>query len=475
MLRLSVCAVVAGILLASLSASAVGQQYGSLGLIDRMLLEASQEQQPAPIISAGSALAYEPVPEAIPLMHVGSSAIAEDGLYGHASGAPESVPSMLRLASHEEPTPAIPADSGIAPQEPLPTPVDVGSPEYSQEPVPAGQAEAMQSEAMQSGVIMEGDSCHLWTDLSGVCCNCCDCGLYGGLEGTFLFPIGEPVRTVKMTNLKTGKVEEGFADPGLGAGLRAWGGIQRCGCGFRVQYWHLGANYIHPNPVVPKKVPAFDEAYYLQADTLDIELTRAFCCGHWRIDTSFGGRYARLQRNATVVGYGTAGGVDLYGLAMGAHELEGSGFTFSIGTRTPLHFCCGLNFYFTYRGSVIWADAATSVLTEANAISADPVGAANSRDGAFVCTDNDERLYISELQLGLQYERCIPCCGAVFFVRGGMEYQHWNTGDLAATSSSYAFLQGGPPNVGGRVDAAADAHQGTLDLIGFVLGAGITY
>jgi hypothetical protein len=275
--------------------------------------------------------------------------------------------------------------------------------------------------------------------------------------------------------LKTGETHEGCVEPGLGAGIRAWAGIDRCGCGFRVQYWHFGAHYIHPHPVVPDKSPAFDEAYYLDANTFDVELTRGFCCGGWKIDASLGGRYVNLKRNATVVGYGTAGGVDLYGLAMGAHELEGSGFTFSIGTRAPIHFLSGLYFYSTYRGSLIWADASTAVLTEANAVSYDPAGSANSRDRAFACTDNDERLFISEFQLGLQYEYCLPCCPAKIFLRGGMEYQHWETGDLAATSGSYAFLQGGPPQIGGRVDAAAEAHQGTLDLIGFVLGAGVTY
>jgi hypothetical protein len=341
--------------------------------------------------------------------------------------------------------------------------------------MPEEEAAAVEAPENVGESVVYDDGSYLWTDLGGVCGTWACCGLYGGLEGTFLAPVGEPNQTVVLTDLKKGRMFDGSTAPGLGAGVRTWVGLNHCGYGFRVGYWYMGNHHICPHPVVPDKAPAFDEAYYLDVSVLDIELTQQICCGHLKIDSSLGGRYARLERNSTVVGYGTAGGVDMLGLAMGAHEMEGSGFTFSIGARAPLHFLCGLNLYCRYRGSLLWADTSASVLTQAQVVSAKPQGFANSLDRAYACSDDDERLYISELQAGVQYERCIPCCPAKLFVRAGMEYQHWDTGNLVAESASFAFLQGFPPLVGGRVDAAASANDGKLDMIGFVLAAGVTY
>ena len=320
----------------------------------------------------------------------------------------------------------------------------------------------------------------LWTDVWGVCQSCCDAGLVLGVEGMFLAPFGEPVQRVTLTDLTTEQVLSGNAHPSFGAGVRTWLGLQRGGWGFRVQYSHFGNEEIDPHPNVPVNAePTFLETYYLRAYSVDIELTQGLCFGEWRIDSSFGGRFAKLERNGTVVGYGTLGnGVNLYGLAMGANEIEGPGFTFSLGGRRPLHGCwlpCGWSLFWQYRGSLLWADSTASVLTEANAITKDPVGAANSRDKAFASKEHSEDVYISEIQLGIQYERCLPCCPGVFFFRAGLEYQHWVTGDVVAQSNSFAFLQGGPSEFGGRVDAFSYAHDGDLDLIGFMLGTGLTY
>ena len=123
---------------------------------------------------------------------------------------------------------------------------------------------------------------------------------------------------------------------------------------------------------------------------------------------------------------------------------------------------------------VVISEAGT--LTEANAVITSPVvGAANSRDIALACDDGSDEVCISEFQVGLQYERCLACVAANLFCRVALEYQYWDTGDLYATSSSYAFLQGGYPEFAGRVDASADAHDGDLDLIGLALRVGLDY
>jgi hypothetical protein len=84
-------------------------------------------------------------------------------------------------------------------------------------------------------------------------------------------------------------------------------------------------------------------------------------------------------------------------------------------------------------------------------------------------------VFISEIQLGVQYERCLRCFPTKLFFRAALEFQHWTTGDTSAWSDSFAFLHDGPDEFGGRVDASADAHDGDLDLLGFAIAFGLTY
>jgi hypothetical protein len=227
----------------------------------------------------------------------------------------------------------------------------------------------------------------------------------------------------------------------------------------------------------------------LAASTLDIELIQRFPCLTWKIDTSFGARWARLEREGTVVGFGDVGnGVSLTGLATGSNLIEGMGFTASIGSNVPLisHPCgcvgecqcppCHWFWFWNFRGSVLWSDGKAFALTEATAVTKNAAaGFATSRDSAFVGEDLSQTVSIAGLQLGVEYQRCLTCLPATCFIRGGFEYQHWDTGDMLAQSDSFALLVGGDPQFGGGVDARARAHDGNLDLLGFFVGAGLTY
>jgi hypothetical protein len=338
-------------------------------------------------------------------------------------------------------------------------------------------------------IVIENGWGDVWGSVAGDWC--CSGWIVGGVEGTFLVPLDEPYQFVRLTNLTNDESFAGTADAGLGAGVRTWLGLERDGTGIRARYWVFGNDRTNNDPVTPVPYnPAFHESYSLRATTFDLEVTHEFCFCDAVLDTSFGARYARLDRNILVSGFGTVGDVDLYGLAVGANEVEGTGFTASIGGRRPLGCaacctnacppcgvdpCCppsGWHFYWNFRGSVLWADSATSALTEANAVTKPPIGAAsaNSRDAAYADLEHKENVFIADAQLGLEYQWALCCVPGVLAWKMGVEFQHWDTGDLLARSSSFAFLQGDPPPFGGQVEAGADGHDGDLDMIGFVLG-----
>ncbi len=169
-------------------------------------------------------------------------------------------------------------------------------------------------------------------------------------------------------------------------------------------------------------------------------------------------------------------GMDVLGLAIGANEIEGTGFTASIGGRKPIFNGCGWSFFWNFRGSFLWSDTSAFALTEADALAtpAIGIGSAHSRDLA-AATERHANVFIAEVLAGIEYERCLQCYPATVFFRAAFEFQHWETGDPRAQSNSFAFLQGAPPAFGGRADAFSVAHDGNLDLIGFRIGCGFRY
>ncbi len=315
-------------------------------------------------------------------------------------------------------------------------------------------------------------------DVWGCCCCCCEAGVYAGAEATFLWLLDEPTQKVVLQDLVTNQFTVCESDPGLGSGFRTWAGLHCCGWGFRATWWHFDGDNAETEPSVPVKVPTSVSAFDMDLDVVDVELTQKMCLRCWRIYSSFGGRYASLQRTSTVAGFGTVGnGVDLAGIALGTHEVEGSGFTFSVGGARPVGCCCGWNVFWNFRGSLLWADTTAYALTDANAVTIQGIGqaSAHSRDEAFAGSDKEE-IFIAEVQAGLLYEHCLCCLPACVFFRAAVEYQYWNTGDLTAQTGSFAFLQGGPnPPFGGRVDATANAHDGDLNLLGVSVAAGLCY
>lgn len=305
--------------------------------------------------------------------------------------------------------------------------------------------------------------------------------VFGG-ELLLLHPFNEPTQRVYLTDLLTDQTFVGATDPGSDLGIRLWLGMEYGWLGYRVRYTHFGNSEINADPYVPTLVAdanthAFHSTYLLDADVVDFEMTQRFCWHNHLLQGSFGGRYARLQRNSTVLGYGELGEVELSGVATGASELEGAGITFGLNGNSPTGWHGCWSWFWGLRGSVIWADQSAYARTHASAVVNPPTGAgsADSVDQAFALTDNPDSVFIGEAQLGLQYDKPLCCCAGDFFFRIALEYQHWNTGDLIAGSDSFAGLTDGPVNFGGLVESSAFAHDGDLDVLGITIGAGLTY
>lgn len=343
--------------------------------------------------------------------------------------------------------------------------------------------------------MVDGGGCRLaplWQNMHGFACMCCTSGLEAGVEFTMLAPVCENFPEVTFTNLVSGQSWETEGASGLGTGVRTWLGFQNPnGVGARVTYWTLGSMVNCPDPIVPTPLkPVMEDNYYLNAQTLDVELLTNFCfCGS-ELEIGLGACYAAMRRNTTALGYGEVGDLSamttLYGLAAAADEIEGMGVTASIGGRVPVwqKICdpcnpcpqatCGI--FWNARGSVLWADTSAFVRTEAHAYTKSLGAPASSfsRDTAFACSESDA-IGIFGMQIGVDYERCLACVPAKFFARTALESQYWGAGTVSATSESYAYLKGAPPLFGGRADAAATAQAGDLGLLGVSVGLGLTY
>lgn len=405
-------------------------------------------------------------------------------------------PESVRLAQASAPTPPQASPPG-APGESVPaTPKPAAAAANNTD-----QAGGPHSRAKQN---VHAIMSHAW----GLTTSVISSGVYVGGELTFLSPLREPEQTVRLTDLITKNGSGQSSDSALGVGFRSWIGMTSQGRGVRATVWTFADDDVQLSPQVPMLgEPTFSSLYSLEAQTVDLEITQQFpFCGR-QLDTSFGARYAHMVGQSNTVGYGDVGnGVSLYGMAMAADELEGAGFTASIGGRWDFCDCCGPSCqscstdaagsaqasqescstvpgwlmgwgaFWNVRGSAIWADSTVSVLTDANAaVKGTAAATAYTRNEAYACDDRGGILGIGEVQVGVEYRRCLACVPALFFFRTGLEYQRWNIGDLSGTSSSNAYLMGGTPIFGGRVDAVAQADNGYRDLFGISLATGLTF
>jgi hypothetical protein len=311
-----------------------------------------------------------------------------------------------------------------------------------------------------------------------VCAEPCDFGLQlvAGAEATFLWP--QLSRTFLETGFANGlgtvdiinDTALGSADGSLLIGPRITLGVQGDCWGLVGRYWNsatFGNGFV---PAIPDAAQSgvilFDT---FRAYTLDLEVQRRFCWRNWDSFAFFGVRYASVDNDRNLWIQNTFGPDVVEASAFAAQQFNGTGLTFGIFGLRPL-FCDGgaLKAYFTNRYSVLWGNGVALVQTHAAAQNATTSLAGQSTDGALAIGDGG--LFIMELGFGLQWESCLKCLPGRAFLRTGLEWQYWDANaGVYAGSLSFADV----------ITASSGAFTETgdllFDMVGFTLGAGITY
>lgn len=314
------------------------------------------------------------------------------------------------------------------------------------------------------------------------CCDpCCDPPLFpfvGGAEATFFGITGLDGSNVStsITDLTTATTRSfggDLADVGndFTFAPRVWLGVQGLRWGLIGRFWYLSESSDAFQPWGLGLANAgIDANSQIEAYTADMEVRRLFLFDQSSFWASFGARYASLGQSARVTSTALLpfGGATLArATASTTRQFDGTGITFGGGGRHALWYNSPFHFIWGGRGSVVWGDgfAGADTATAIAAPAALQVGAGTAG------IDGSGDLWIWEALLGIQWQRALRAVPANAFCRFAVEYQHWETNDnIGAAAFSISN-----PGVGARASAFATSTETDLDLLGFTLGAGLTY
>ncbi len=327
-------------------------------------------------------------------------------------------------------------------------------------------------------------------DVCGACRGCggCSCGnnrLYLGVEAVFLAPIYNAnasqftlVDVVGNTGLlldsTLGTVNQLNGSPRLTLGF---GGID--GFGIQGRYWDYNGTPVSQGLFIPAVPPATNFGEFLggtdtfDAYTVDLEGTKQLSCGLWNLFGTLGVRYAELEHARSESAFGFVNGSTFALAAQQGESFHGTGVTSSLSALRSLKCNPCLAWYGGVRSSALCGRAEARAITSATFNGSTASG--NSVNGAIDFDDN-ETMFITELQAGLQFSRYIRSFNGRSFARAGFEYQFWNTLDdqFAAAGS---FVERIDPINGPISQGLVETTSGPLDfdLIGFSIMTGFVW
>ncbi|REK19283.1 MAG: hypothetical protein DWQ37_01440 [Planctomycetota bacterium] len=318
------------------------------------------------------------------------------------------------------------------------------------------------------------------TDMGTACdAGCVSCEYPGlqwvvGIEQTFLWP------QLSRTFLETGFTNslgsiDYINDSALGSVDGAYLTAPRFTLGVRGECWGLVGRYWDASAWANTFIPAIPDSTQsgtilfdtFRAYTIDLEVQRRFCWRNWNMLGYLGVRHASASNDRNMWFQNTFGSDFLENQAFAGQQYNGTGLTFGVFGMRPL-FCDdgALKVYFRNRYSVVWGNGQAVAQTEATAQNA--VAFATSTDGALAIGDGG--MFIAEVGWGLQWDTCLRCFPARAFFRTGMEWQYWDANaGVAVGSTSAADV------VTASSYATTSAADLMFDMVGFTIGAGITY
>ncbi len=323
----------------------------------------------------------------------------------------------------------------------------------------------------------ESCGCQSNCNIANDCCAPCKshCGHWiAGAEAVFLSPDYDNAGSVAfIADFTFAGIVNVFDAAGsevddLTGAPRVWLGYQGEQNGFQIRYFRLQDSESLGTPFSAVNFVGFEAENDLELQTFDLEFTRLFCHNGNEGQFTFGGRYARLDTLTGITATSAVGTEFMSGSAFTGFQFDGVGLTSSLNGKRQIG-CRGLNFFYSGRVSFLWDDEATaSVSTQA--FQAGAVNTAFRADQGIASSDTD--LFIGEIQVGLQYDYALKCVPANAFIRGAFEYQYWDTtGAGSLLTVSRAELVG----VESATAIAVSGGDAILDLVGFSIGAGITW
>ncbi|HEX5472250.1 MAG TPA: hypothetical protein VFW73_10200 [Lacipirellulaceae bacterium] len=331
------------------------------------------------------------------------------------------------------------------------------------------------SPSMNTGVLPEGWARCLFGSRCGY-------HLYAGTEFTFLNVHTQTGgrTTVSFTDTTAPGVSsvsftENNGVDDWGYAPRVWLGAQLTDVwGVRGRYWRLSDNDLHSPEITPGTTPTgtnfatFETTDRMEAFTADVEAVRSMEWRGWKADAFVGGRHAEFSTDSNNLAFGvfTTGNFINLTLQNGC-EFDGSGVTYGGELRHRLG-NSHLYAFGSVRGSALDGHSDSFARADgavASSPSAPLVGAATVRRN-----DAEARLYIFEVQGGLEFEWALEEIPANFFFRTAYEYQRWDIDGLPTGGAGFGGTIGEI-----TTNSFSSANLGGMNLYGVSIGTGLTW
>jgi len=382
---------------------------------------------------------------------------------------PEILESDILLTNSAAPMPK--------PEEPVQTPTVASDASPSDAPASnALPSEVLASDAPASDGVFSSDPC--------VKC-CCQQQRrwrpYAGVAATFLAPSHNTGggSAILIGNYATGTttLDRSATDRQMNISPRLWLGVQGENWGAVVRYWNwssLVGGLSEPGAVLPVAGSAgsfTQNSLHLQ--TLDAEITRYLRANRSDVWFSIGFRYAAFQRSSSLMDTSRVGTTPMLinSSGMESTNFYGGGLTGGLFGKTPIG-SSNLSWIYSGRMAVVW-DPSSKSLAMSDVIYGGPFGINNFSGGT---NSAFSTLLMSEIQLGMQYDRALKFVPGNAFFRTAFEWQYWNLNHgNSMTSAASGGLTPTTFPLGGFATAISRASGTTLDMLGFNLATGFNW